>query len=41
VWRGDQAFFVGKGFEQPADETQVRKIRAFSSDLEHAVSGRE
>ncbi|MGD0436094.1 MAG: hypothetical protein ABSB86_06495 [Bryobacteraceae bacterium] len=41
VWRGNQAFFVGKGFEQPADETQVQKIRAFSSDLERAVSGHE
>ena len=37
VWRGDQAFFVGKGFEQPASPDQVEKIRAFASDLASAL----
>jgi hypothetical protein len=41
VWRGGQGFFVGKGFEQPATEEQVRKIRAFATALEQAISGRE
>ena len=37
IWRGDQAFFAGKGFEQPASSEQVQKIRAFASDLENAL----
>jgi hypothetical protein len=37
VWRGDEAFFVGKGFEQPASADQVQKIRAFAADLESAL----
>ena len=37
IWRGDQAFFVGKGFEQPASSEQVEKIRAFASDLASAL----
>jgi hypothetical protein len=39
IWRGDQAFFVGKGFEQPASPEEVQKIRAFASDLKHALAG--
>jgi hypothetical protein len=39
IWRGDQAFFAGKGFEQPASPEQVQKIRAFASDLENALAG--
>jgi hypothetical protein len=38
IWRDDQAFFVGKGFEQPASAEQVQKIRAFASDLENALA---
>ena len=38
IWRGDQAFFVGKGFEQTASPQQVQKIRAFASDLAIALS---
>ncbi len=38
VWRGEQAFFVSKGFEQAAGEEQVRKIRAFARDLAEAIS---
>ena len=37
IWRGDQSFFVGKGFEQPASTEQVEKIRAFASELESAL----
>jgi hypothetical protein len=37
IWRGDQAFFVGKGFEQTASPEQVQKIRAFASDLAIAL----
>ncbi|MBZ5608664.1 MAG: hypothetical protein LAP38_10425 [Acidobacteriia bacterium] len=40
VWRGERAFFVGKGFEQPASEQQVQDLRAFANDLEKAVLGR-
>ncbi len=38
IWRGDQAFFVGKGFEQPAIAEQVQKMRAFASDLAAILS---
>jgi hypothetical protein len=38
IWRGDQAFFVGKGFERPASPDEVQKIRAFTSDLANALS---
>jgi hypothetical protein len=40
IWRGDQAFFVGKGFEEPASPEQVRKIRAFATDLANALQAR-
>jgi hypothetical protein len=39
VWRGDQAFFVGKGLELPATEEQVQKLRAFAQDLDRAILG--
>jgi hypothetical protein len=37
IWRGDQAFFVGKGFERVALPEEVQKIRAFASDLADAL----
>ena len=37
IWRGDQPFFLGKGFEQPASPEQVQSIRAFASDLAAAL----
>jgi hypothetical protein len=37
VWRGDDGWFVGKGFEQPAAAEQVDKIRAFAADLGAAL----
>lgn len=29
VWRGEQAFFVGKGFEQPATAEEIQRLRTF------------
>ena len=37
IWRSDQAFFVGKGFEQPASPEQVQKLRSFAADLTKAL----
>jgi hypothetical protein len=37
IWRGDQALFTAKGFEQPASPEQVQRMRAFASDLENAL----
>jgi hypothetical protein len=37
IWRGDHAFFTGKGLEQPASPEQVQKLRAFASDLANAL----
>lgn len=39
VWRGGQGYFVAKGFEQPASEEQVQKLRAFAADLKKAIGG--
>ncbi len=39
VWRGGAAFFVGKGFEQPATAEQVTQLRAFAADLADAIEG--
>jgi hypothetical protein len=38
VWRGDQAYFVGRGFEKPASAEDVSKLRAFASDLKTAIA---
>ena len=42
IWRGDQAFFIGKepggkGFEQAATAEQVQTIRNFYADLANAL----
>ena len=37
VWRGNDARFVCKGFEQLATAAQVREIRAFAADLRGAL----
>lgn len=37
VWRGNDGWFVGKGFEQPATAQQVDEIRAFAADLRAAL----
>jgi hypothetical protein len=41
IWRGGQAFFVARGFEQIATDEQVEKIRTFSGDLERAFTVNE
>jgi hypothetical protein len=38
LWRGGEAFFVGKGFELPASLAQVEKIRSFAADLQAALA---
>jgi hypothetical protein len=38
VWRGAQAFFIARGFEQPASGEQVQSLRAFARDLEQAMA---
>jgi len=37
VWRGDQAWFIGKGFEQAATAEQVQEIRSFDAALRAAL----
>ena len=39
IWRGESAFFVGKGVDQPASAEQVELIRKFGKDLEDALGG--
>jgi hypothetical protein len=38
IWRGDQAYFIGKGIEQLASAEQVQKMRAFAADLQRALA---
>ena len=40
VWRSGQGAFIARGFEQPATEEQVQKMRGFAADLEKALSRR-
>jgi hypothetical protein len=37
VWRNEQAFLAGKGFEVPATEEQVAAVQKFSEDLKAAL----
>ena len=37
-WRGQEAFFVARGFEQRATVAEVEKLRAFDRDLKEALS---
>jgi len=39
VWRGEQAFFVARGYDQPASEEEVASLRLFDSDLRLALAG--
>ena len=38
VWRAGRAFLQGRGFEQPASDAQVEKLRSFARDLERAIA---
>ena len=38
IWRGDQAFFVTKGFERQASPEEVEKLRSFGQDLKISLS---
>jgi hypothetical protein len=37
VWRGEESWFVARGFEQRASAEQVKALRAFQRDLEAAL----
>jgi hypothetical protein len=37
VWRGEEAFFIARNFEQGATPEQVLEIRAFAADLANAL----
>lgn len=37
VWRGDQAYWVAKGFEQPVSSGTVDQLRMFSNDLKKSL----
>jgi hypothetical protein len=38
VRRGEESFFIAKGFEQRAEADEVERIRRFQSDLQSALS---
>jgi hypothetical protein len=38
LWRNGSPFFVAKGFEQPATESDIERLRLFQRDLEAALS---
>ncbi len=37
VWRGNQPWFVTKGFERAATEQELARLRSFQTDLEAAL----
>jgi len=37
VWRGNQAYFVAKGFEQPVSSDMVSLLRKFGNDLKKSL----
>ena len=37
IWRGNDAFFVGKGYERAAPPDAVQQLRSFQADLEKAL----
>jgi hypothetical protein len=39
VWRGDQAYFVARGFEKAAEGDEIERLRAFQCELESALVG--
>jgi hypothetical protein len=39
VWRGGEAFFVGKGYERRAEADEVAALRAFDQDLRSCLGG--
>ena len=41
VLRGDGFRFVGRGFDEAAEEERVRECRSFARDLETALRGAE
>ena len=38
VWKNGSAFFIAKGFQQPATESDIEQLRLFQRDLEAALS---
>jgi hypothetical protein len=38
IWRGEQGYFVARGYEKPAEPEQVEKLRRFDADV-RAVLG--
>jgi hypothetical protein len=38
VWRGEQAFFVAKGWERAAAKEEVDALRLFRADLERILT---
>ena len=39
IWRGEEPWFVARGFEQRATHQQVQSIRQFSKELEESLLG--
>jgi hypothetical protein len=37
IWRGDDAFFVAKGFERQATVSEIEAIHRFNDDLKSAL----
>lgn len=39
VWRGGEAYFVGKGYERRAEAEEVAALRAFDRELRACLEG--
>jgi hypothetical protein len=38
VWKNGSPYFVARGFEQPATESDIERLRLFQRDLEASLS---
>jgi hypothetical protein len=38
IWRGEEAFFVGRGFEHAAPAEALAELRTFEADLRRALA---
>jgi len=38
VWRGPNAYFVARGFEQAATATEIETLRRFADDLKNCLN---
>ncbi|MBZ2185877.1 MAG: hypothetical protein K7J46_14285 [Bryobacter sp.] len=38
IWRGEQAFFIARGFAEPATPEQIEALRRFGRDVKNSLA---